>query len=180
MKRKVKVILDADKIFGGLIISDNNIETVFEIEETPENYRVLCNSEFIKKWSFIEDIDKERENNEWPLNINNYSTVQKDFLKNGINIKDLRDIIMVSYSYYCVSEMKTGEPKIKDVINYYLVNKESIKTKAYSEGLILSTIAALSETDNPLLDFLKRLEDTKVGNYNTFEEFYKKLYEPKK
>lgn len=179
MKRKVKVILDADKIFGGLVIS-KNIETVFEIEETPENYKALCNSEFIRKWSFIEETDKESGDNEWPLNINNYSAVQKDFLKNGINIKDLRDIIMISYSYYCISEMKTGEPKIKDVINYYLVNKDSIKTKAYSEGLILSTIAALSETDNPLLDFLKRLEDTKEGSYNTFDEFYKKLYEPKK
>ena len=87
---------------------------------------------------------------------------------------------MISYSYYCVSEMKTKDPKIDDIIKYYLTNKDSIRDKVYSEELILSTLSALSETTNPLLDFLRRIGDTKGRSYISFEEFYKKLYEPKK
>ena len=76
--------------------------------------------------------------------------------------------------------MKNVEPDIKDVTEYYLVNKDSIKNKVYSEELILVTLSALSETPNPLLDFLERVENIKCKDYITFEEFYKKLYEHKK
>ena len=114
------------------------------------------------------------------MSVDNYSEVKKEFDSLGINTKDLRDIIMISYSYYCISEMKNVEPDIKDVTEYYLVNKDSIKNKVYSEELILVTLSALSETPNPLLDFLERLENIKCKDYITFEEFYKKLYEYKK
>lgn len=174
MKRRIKVTLDFTKLFDGLIISKSPGEIEFEIEETPENYGILCSSEFIKTWSFIEDGEDKT------FSENNYQEIEKEFVKNEINIKDLRDIIMISYSYYCVSKMKDGDPKIDETIKYYLTNKDSIKNKIYSEELILSTLSALSETTNPLLDFLRRLEDTKGKNYITFEEFYKKLYEPKK
>lgn len=174
MKRKIKVTLDFTKLFDGLIISKAPGEIEFEIEETPENYGVLCSSEFIKTWGFIEDKEDKT------FSENNYTEIEKEFTKNEINIKDLRDIIMISYSYYCVSKMRNEDPKIDETIKYYLTNKDSIKNKIYSEELILSTLSALSETTNPLLDFLRRIEDTKEGNYLSFEEFYKKLYEPKK
>lgn len=174
MKRGIKVTLDFSKIFDDLIVSKAPEEIEFEIEETPENYGILCSSPFIKTWSFIEDEDDKT------LSENNYSEVEKEFTRNEINVKDLRDIIMISYSYYCVSEMKTKNPKIDDIIKYYLTNKDSIRDKVYSEELILSTLSALSETTNPLLDFLRRIEDTRGKDYRSFEEFYKKLYEPKK
>lgn len=174
MKRRIKVTLDFTKLFNGLIISKAPGELEFEIEETPENYKTLCSSEFIKTWKFVEDEENKT------FSENNYSEIEKEFIKNEINIKDLRDIIMISYSYYCVSKMRNGGPKIDETIKYYLTNKDSIRNKIYSEELILSTLSALSETSNPLLDFLRRLEDTKGENYITFEEFYKKLYEPKK
>ena len=174
MKRKIKVYLDFTKLFDGLIVSKSPkvLETEFEIEETQENYKILCSSELIKSWNFVEDSMK--------LSVDNYSEVKKEFDSLGINTKDLRDIIMISYSYYCISEMKNVEPDIKDVTEYYLVNKDSIKNKVYSEELILVTLSALSETSNPLLDFLERLENIKCKDYITFEEFYKKLYEYKK
>lgn len=174
MKRKIKVYLDFTKLFDGLIVSKSPkvLETEFEIEETPENYKILCSSELIKSWNFVEDSMK--------MSVDNYSEVKKEFDSLGINTKDLRDIIMISYSYYCISEMKNVEPDIKDVTEYYLVNKDSIKNKVYSEELILVTLSALSETSNPLLDFLERLENIKCKDYITFEEFYKKLYEHKK
>lgn len=175
MKRGIKVILDFSKIFDGLIVSKAPGEIEFEIEETPENYGILCSSPFIKTWCFVEDGGDDKTFSE-----NNYTKIEKEFTRNEINIKDLRDIIMISYSYYCVSEMKTKDPKIDDIIKYYLTNKDSIRDKVYSEELILSTLSALSETTNPLLDFLRRIEDTKGGSYISFEEFYKKLYEPKK
>ena len=171
MKRKIKVYLDFTKLFDGLIVSKSPkvLETEFEIEETPENYKILCSSELIKSWNFVEDNMK--------LSVDNYSEVKKEFDSLGINTKDLRDIIMISYSYYCISEMKNVEPDIKDVTEYYLVNKDSIKNKVYSEELILVTLSALSETSNPLLDFLERLENIKCKDYITLEDFYKKLYE---
>lgn len=176
MKRRIKVTLDFSKLFEGLIVSKapSEVEVEFEIEETPENYGVLCSSPFIKTWCFIEDKEDKT------FSENNYTEVEKEFARNGVNIKDLRDIIMISYSYYCVSEMKNEDPRIDDIIKYYLTNKDSIKNKVYSEELILSTLSALSETTNPLLDFLRRIEDTRGGSYQSFEEFYKKLYEPKK
>lgn len=174
MKRRIKVTLDFTKLLENLIISKAPGELEFEIEETPENYKILCSSPFIKTWGFIED-EKDKTFSE-----NNYTEIEKEFTKNEINIKDLRDIIMISYSYYCVSKMRNGDPKIDETIKYYLTNKDSIKDRVYSEELILSTLSALSETSNPLLDFLRRLEDIKSVDYITFEEFYKKLYEPKK
>lgn len=174
MKRRIKVTLDFTKLFEGLIISKAPGELEFEIEETPENYGILCSSEFIKTWGFLEDEENKT------FSENNCQEIEKEFVKNEINIKDLRDIIMISYSYYCVSKMRGGDPKIDETIKYYLTNRDSIRNKIYSEELILSTLSALSETSNPLLDFLRRLEDTKEGNYLSFEEFYKKLYEPKK
>lgn len=125
MKRGIKVTLDFSKIFDGLIVSKAPEEIEFEIEETPENYGILCSSPFIKTWSFIEDEDDKT------LSENNYSEVEKEFTRNEINVKDLRDIIMISYSYYCVSEMKTKNPKIDDIIKYYLTNKDSIRDKVY-------------------------------------------------
>lgn len=174
MKRRIKVTLDFSKLFENLIISKEPGELEFEIEETPENYGILCSSEFIKTWKFVEDKEDKT------FSENNYPEIEKEFAKNEINIKDLRDIIMISYSYYCVSKMRNEIPGIDETIKYYLTNRDSIKNKIYSEELILSTLSALSETSNPLLDFLRRLEDTKEGNYITFEEFYKKLYESKK
>ena len=117
MKRKIKVYLDFTKLFDGLIVSKSPkvLETEFEIEETPENYKILCSSELIKSWNFVEDSMK--------MSVDNYSEVKKEFDSLGINTKDLRDIIMISYSYYCISEMKNVEPDIKDVTEYYLVNK---------------------------------------------------------
>ena len=121
MKRQIKVYLDFTKLFDGLIVSKSPkvLETEFEIEETPENYKILCSSELIKSWNFVEDSMK--------MSVDNYSEVKKEFDSLGINIKDLRDIIMISYSYYCISEMKNVEPDIKDVTEYYLVNKDYIK-----------------------------------------------------
>lgn len=174
MKRRIKITLDFTKLFENLIISKAPGEIEFEIEETPENYKILCSSEFIKTWGFIED-EKDK-----TFSKNNYTEIEKEFAKNEINIKDLRDIIMISYSYYCVSKMRNENPRVDETIKYYLTNKDSIKDRVYSEELILSTLSALSETSNPLLDFLRRLGDIKSVDYITFEEFYKKLYEPKK
>ena len=94
MKRKIKVYLDFTKLFDGLIVSKSSkvLETEFEIEETAENYKILCSSELIKSWNFVEDSMK--------MSVDNYSEVKKEFDSLGINTKDLRDIIMISYSYY--------------------------------------------------------------------------------
>ena len=172
MTRNVKVNLDLSKLFDGVVFSDTpkDLEVEIKIEDSPESYKKLCTSEFIKTWNFVnEEIDED-------FSVNNYTSVSKAFREYDINMKDLRDIIMISYSYFCVSQLNSpGTPKIKDVINYFLVNKDSIKDKVYSEEFITSTLNVLSG-GLPLVEYLEKLEDTKKGNYTTFEEFYKKLF----
>ncbi len=175
MTRKVKVNLDLSKLFDGVVFSDApkdlEVEIEIEMEDSPESYKKLCTSEFIKTWNFVnEEIDED-------FSVNNYTSVSKTLREYNINMKDLRDIIMISYSYFCVSQLNSPEtPKIKDVINYFLVNKDSIKDKVYSEEFITSTLNVLSG-GLPLVEYLEKLEDTKKGNYATFEEFYKKLFQ---
>lgn len=170
--KKVKIDLDFSKILDGLVVTGEpkNIVTEVEMEETPENYKILCNSPLIKSWEFI--------NTQENMNFseNNYFKIKEEFEDKDINIKDVRDIIMISYSYFCVYKMKEHVPKISEVIKYFLVNKERIKDKVYSEELILSTLSVLSETTNPLLDFLGRIDKTGIYSEWTFEEYYKKLY----
>ena len=94
-------------------------------------------------------------------------------------MKDIRDIIMISYSLFCVTRMENRYPQLSDVITYYLINKDKIKEKVYSEELISNTIAALSKTNNPLKDFLGRLvkaEKVLFLEDATFEIYYKALY----
>ena len=79
---------------------------------------------------------------------------------------------MLSYSYFCLGN--DNDPGVKEVLDYFKENKERIKENVYSEDFIMDTLKALSETTNPLLDFLNRLEKTEVkGN---FETYYKNLY----
>ena len=79
--------------------------------------------------------------------------------------------------------MENRYPQLSDVITYYLVNKDRIKEKVYSEEFISNTIMALSKTDNPLKDFLGRLvkaEGVLFLEDATFDIYYKALYGPEK
>ena len=163
MRRKINFTFDFSKFFEGEVKpGKTNFE--IEIEETPKNYQFLCSDPVgIDNWSFSEDLGEPEDE---------YQEVKKEFEKYEINMKDLRDIIMISYAYY-----KLPGADLKSIIYYFLTNKDSLKEKVYSEDLIVSTISVLSNTQDPLKDFLGRVKKVDANRFSTFEEYYKKLYE---
>lgn len=171
---------DLGEIYKSLKLSKGTPEVIqveIEMDDIPQNYEFLCKSELIKEWKFVE----ESEPKELDLTLSecHYQKVKKEFEDHNINMKDIRDIIMISYSLFCVARMENRYPQLSDVITYYLVNKDKIKEKVYSEEFISNTIAALSKTDNPLKDFLGRLvkaEKVLFLEDATFEIYYKALY----
>lgn len=141
-----------------------------KIETTIENIKNII--DFLKPdTKIILEIDEEKEES-FRWSVKSYGKIKEALEKEKINMKDIRDIIMLSYSYFCLGDDK--DPGIKEVLDYFKENKERIKENVYSEDFIMDTLKALSETTNPLLDFLVRLEKTEVkGN---FETYYKNLY----
>ena len=175
---------DLGEIYKGLKLpkgAPEDIQVEVEMDDIPQNYEFLCKSSLIKEWKFVE----EPEPKELALTLSDchYEKVKKEFEDHDINMKDIRDIIMISYSLFCVTRMENRYPQLSDVITYYLVNKDRIKEKVYSEEFISNTIMALSKTDNPLKDFLGRLvkaEGVLFLEDATFDIYYKALYGPEK
>lgn len=141
-----------------------------KIETTIENIKSII--DFLKPdTKIILEIDEEKEES-FRWSVKSYGKIKEALKKEGINMKDIRDIIMLSYSYFCLGN--NNDPGVKEVLDYFRENRERIKENVYSEDFIMDTLKALSETTNPLLDFLDRLEKTEVkGN---FETYYKNLY----
>ena len=172
-------LLDSKEVFSELKSSKGfpeapDIDVEVELDDIAQNYEYLCKSPLIKKWEFTNEEDKKEQ--EKPQ--------VKDILsENDINLKDVRDVIMLANAYFCVSAMKNEtdfEKILEETIKYYQVNKDSIREKVYSEEFISNTIKAISETQDPVEDFLKRLSentDLLMKDEVTFEEYYKKLYE---
>ena len=142
-----------------------------KIETTIENIMNII--DFLKPdTKIILEIDEEKEES-FRWSVKSYGKIKEALEKEKINMKDIRDIIMLSYSYFCLGD-DNNDPGVKEVLDYFKENKERIKENVYSEDFIMDTLKALSETTNPLLDFLDRLEKTEVkGN---FETYYKNLY----
>ena len=130
--------------------------------------------DFLKpETKIVLDILEEDKAEEERWSIKFYDKIKNILGSEKINMKDIRDIIMLSYSYFCLGK-ENHIPGIKEVLDYFKANKDKIKENVYSEEFILNTLKAISEASNPLLDFLDRLEKTEVkGN---FETFYKNLY----
>lgn len=177
-------LLDVKEVFSNLKASKGfpeapAVDIELELDDITQNYEYLCQSPLILNWAFVEEPEKvevEEPSDE------GYQKIKAAFEGAEINMKDVRDIIMVSDAYLCVSEDK-GEKDLSkivdEVVEYYQANKETIKEKVYSEEFITRTIKALSQTTNPLADFIQRIEDwkhTDTSETITFEYFYRSLY----
>lgn len=162
MRRKIKFNINFSKFFEGEV-KPGNTSFEIEIEETPANYKFLCSDTIgIENWCFSEENDESKDE---------YLNIKEKFEKYDINMKDLRDIIMIAYSFY-----KLPGSDIDNIIYYFLNNKNTLKEKVYSENLIVSTISALSKTTDPLKDFLSRLKKVDAKKFSTFDEYYLTLY----
>lgn len=98
--------------------------------------------------------------------------------KYKVNLKDVRDVIMLAYSWWAKS---IGSKLIEEeVFEYFLLNKDKIRENIYSEEIILTTIDSLSKCSNPVIDFYSRIKKINPREYMLFEEYYKKVYENRK
>lgn len=171
---------DLREIYKSLKLSNGapeDIQVEIEMDDIPQNYEFLCKSGLIREWKFVEESKPKKL--EITLSECHYEKIKKEFEDHDINMKDIRDIIMISYSLFCATRMKNRYPQLSDVITYYLINKDRIKEKVYSEEFISNTITALSKTDDPLKDFLERLVKARKVLFledATFEIYYKALY----
>lgn len=93
----------------------------------------------------------------------------------NINLKDIREIIQLSYSFWEALRLD-HKATTQLIFKYHTVHKDEYKDKVYSEELILNTIRALSKTNNPILDFYDRIKRVSPVNYSVFEDYYKHLY----
>lgn len=184
MKKNIKIKSTLSKlgIFPELDKGQDAYVTI-TVDDDSEVYKYLCMNSKIDSWDFVSTEEPANEiENLTEANIFESSqedSVKKDFDRVGINMKDIRDIIMISYAYFRCWKM--GYRDYKKLIEYYLVNKESLRSKVYSVEFITKTLEALSTTiKNPLEDFIDRINKTPISDGMTFEDFYKKLYDSKK
>ena len=105
--------------------------------------------------------------------VNNEVNFKKLTEEYGVNMKDVRDIIKFSYSYW---NAKRFDPWADDelIFRYHNKNKDQAQDKVYEEELILSTIKNLS---NPSKNFYERLKSADPREFDVFEEYYKKINE---
>lgn len=99
-----------------------------------------------------------------------------------INLKDIRDIIRLSYSWWSALR---SDPRAEEylIFRYHMTHKDLLpKDLVYSEDLLKNTLYALSICENPVCDFYSRIKRVKPWDYEIFEEFYKTMYpdEPEK
>ena len=169
-KVKIKATPEAmSDLLKDLETSGSEIELVLEIKDTSGNYEKLCKTSGVS-WEF----EKVKSTGSVLISPVYYTQIKSAFDGAGIKMKDVRDIIMVTYSYYTLSWNQKTAPTLEEVIEYYLANYEKIKEQVYSEQLIMDTIMALSKVGNPLLDYLDRIDRTPMDG--EFEEYYRRLF----
>lgn len=113
------------------------------------------------------------------LTPDDYYRFEEIVKKNGINLKDIREIIMLAYSWW---RLRRADPYVTDEIIFshifygYEQYREEIRDKIYSEDFINSTLNALSTCNNPVTDFFSRVNSVDPRDYKVFEEYFKKVY----
>lgn len=136
-----------------------------------KNIKVLSNG----KYQFTLLVDEDTlENKKDSYDLQNFRELIK---KSEINLKDLREVIMLAHSYWEVRDLD-ADASDKTVIEYYKVNKDNKDTKEniYSEELIILSLSALSTSNDYVADFYERLEKVNPSEHTTFESFFKKMY----
>ena len=101
-----------------------------------------------------------------------YYQFDKLIKKNQINLKDIRNIIIMASVWWSYGPICSNDTLIK----HYLMRKEEFREKVYSGELITLTLDALSVAKDPVSNFYSRLRGTNPENYPTFEDFYKAMY----
>lgn len=104
-----------------------------------------------------------------------YCNFEELIKKYDINLKDMREVIMMANSWWTV-----GPCSDQEMVDNYLDNKDKFRDKVYSWELISLVLNGLSSCKNPVTDFYSRIIRTNPEKYNTFEEFLKRVYEIKK
>lgn len=89
-----------------------------------------------------------------------------------INLKDMRDIIMLANSWWVSKNLCSD----KEIIENYLTKKDEFRDNVYSWELISLVLNALSGCENPVTDFYSRIKRTNPEDYQTFEEYLKAVY----
>ena len=90
----------------------------------------------------------------------------------GINLKDIREIIMLACSWY----ERYPLYKETEIIEYYLEKKDEFRDHVYTGELIYLVLNAISKCKDPVSDFYSRMYNTNNKEFSTFEEFLKEAY----
>ena len=98
-----------------------------KIETTIENIKNII--DFLKPdTKIILEIDEEKEES-FRWSVKSYGKIKEALEKEKINMKDIRDIIMLSYSYFCLGN--DNDPGVKEVLDYFKENKEKIRENVF-------------------------------------------------
>ena len=115
---------------------------------------------FLSSYKYFEEISDTLEN------------FEKLIRKYEINLKDMRDVIMLANSWYSIGP-SCGD---QEMIENYLSKKEEYRDGVYSWELISLVLNTLSTCKNPVSDFYLRIKRTNPEDYDTFVDFLKTAY----
>ena len=106
------------------------------------------------------------------LTPDDYERWDKLVKKYGINLKDIREIIMLACSWW----ERYPLYKEEEIIEYYFERKDKFRDHVYTGELIYIVLNAISKCKDPVSDFYSRMYNTNNKNFSTFEEFLKEAY----
>lgn len=147
----LKALQNSETLNDGFLRIDLDVETVYEESNSPSPTKE--NAEMILNYRYWEDLVK----------------------KYQINLKDLREHILLANSWWEAKSTDPGAPE-ELLVKYHLVHKDESRDKVYSEELILLALSGISKSQNPVTDFYRRIKKLNPRDYQVFEEFYKALW----
>lgn len=120
------------------------------------------------------DIDYEEVPKKISPSSENLTDFEKLVLTYKINLKDVREIIKLTHSYWDV--LRTDPWATTEIIfKYYQIHGNDNKEKVYSPELILASLKALAK-GNPIQNFYDRIKRVDPRDFDTVEEYFKHLY----
>lgn len=102
-----------------------------------------------------------------------YDHFEKLIKDYGINLKDMREVIMLANSWWIIGPLCTDQ----EMIENYLTSKDDFRDNVYSWELISLVLNALSSCKDPVSDFYSRIiMKTNPEEYEIFTNYLKAAY----
>lgn len=150
--KKIKIEISKDNLLGAIMKTPvHTLTGNYVLELDVENLQVL---------------------NEKPITPDDYYRWKTEVKKYGVNLKDLREIIMLASVWWTYGPWENEEIFIQN----YLLHKSEFKEKVYSGELISVILTTLSKISDPVSYFYHRIRTKDPKEYASALDYVSDLY----